>query len=145
MMDYEEAATALEAIVEAVRTVAAEQPNYVYAKPLGSGGCASYAPDERNPCGCLVGAAMRSIDYTEMDANRYEHEAAISMLRSVLRHPQIVMNEDLASPIESVSRCAKALKFMDWAQFENDSGRPWIECVNRADAEVEEAVLEAEG
>lgn len=49
----------LDRLREAVQALAAEHPGRVYARRHGSVASCSYHPDDANPDGCIIGAALR--------------------------------------------------------------------------------------
>ena len=104
--------TEIEEVVWHGRRLAAEQPDFIYQKV---GKYCKYEPDDKNPNGCIVGAAMRAIG------------------RSVdgrLRGAVSVVGHEL--DIEGDRR----LWWLAHAQVAQDAGSTWAESVRCADQEM---------
>lgn len=94
----------LEDVVEQVRAVAAENPDFV-----NSGAC-SYFPHEGAPQGCIVGAACRRLGI------KFEHDGNIAEVR--------------LAPLQGDRG---ALQWLGRVQGLQDDGEAWGYCVERAD------------
>jgi hypothetical protein len=92
-------------VVAAVRAVVAEHPAVVYDR---AGGLCSFWPDERNPLGCLVGAALDRLGLRDR-LDRYWDGCDVATVLDVLG-------------VESVPPEMRWLMQLQWAQ---DAGTVW--------------------
>ena len=111
----------IDKVVAAIRQLAGESPDFVYRKDgveVGDG--CSYFPDDYNPQGCIVGAAMRQCGHTI--AAHYESAVAENMVARILRL-SFEPNEEI-------------LRWITVVQGHQDMGLCWKFAVALADVEV---------
>lgn len=105
-------------LVKAIRDLAAESPDFVYTRqevdPDSLSAPCNYWPDEKNPQGCIVGAAMRKIGHS-LDGIEFRGVAAFTAL------------EDLALFQPSTGL------WVNNVQSWQDKGLTWSEAVKKAD------------
>ena len=108
----------IDKVVAAIRQLAGESPDFVYRK---DGALCSYFPDDYNPQGCIVGAAMRQCGHTI--AAHYENAVAENMVARILRLRYTPKNADV-------------LRWITLVQGYQDQGLCWKFAVALADVEV---------
>jgi len=111
----------LSLVVDAVKRLAASQPEYVYRKnPFESTAACLYRPNKLNPQGCLIGAAFRECG---VNFNKNHEGKSIDVLLGYLDVP--------------VSKETEFLKDAQWAQ---DTGSDWACAVRRGQEGFDEYV-----
>lgn len=108
----------LERIAKTIRAKASESPDFRYSS-LADGVC-HYSPDEDNPEGCIIGAAMRDEGYS-LDGSRYEGNSAWQAVIKRLR----------------LDKGYQSIDWMTTVQERQDSGDTWAEAVEWADEHCE--------
>ncbi len=103
------------ALIAAVRELAAEEPGFIYRFYADDPKLAcSYFPNEKNPKGCIVGAAIRLVA-PDFDLQPWEGQNAGDVVG------------DFATEEQS--------NWFNHVQGEQDAGKPWGEAVRLADVE----------
>jgi hypothetical protein len=111
--------------VNEVRRLAAADPTFIYSKETPNSLC-HYYPDERNPHGCIIGAAARNLlPDNNLDGDIYEERTAAAVLTDLLNLP--------TNPSGDTHR---ALRWLKHAQDSQDTGSSWSEAVSYADGRV---------
>lgn len=113
----------VEDVVRKVRELAEEAPDFVYTKGpthidgIWNGGC-KYAPDEQNPKGCIIGAALSAlgVDTAGGGFDAFEGLGVTALLRRIHLEPS-----------EHQGR------WLERVQGHQDSGNTWGAAVAFAD------------
>lgn len=104
-------------LIAAVRTLAEEHPNRFY--DYGELNNCEYFPNEGNPYGCIIGAAVRNeFGTNELDDPKYSGVPAGTALPSV------------------GSFSSRVLSWADTVQSKQDFGKAWSEAVSFADLQA---------
>jgi hypothetical protein len=101
-----------------VRALAAANPDFVYTDPDSEVGGCSYFPDEMNPQGCIIGAALREhglISDDPSDSEDIDGTGAFVVLHSLLDFPEV------------------SDSWFQLVQSNQDQGASWSEAVRLAD------------
>jgi len=121
----------LNQLVEAIRQVAATEPDFIYDGD-GNDSC-NYAPNASNRCGCIVGEALHLLGVPRERLRALDligHETAIGW-----GCPQVARElGDLVEPAALDS---------DWVQcvqVEQDKGSAWADAVLTADQQCREGL-----
>lgn len=115
-----------ETVLQTLRDVVAEQPEYVYEAPehmqvaTAPANCfyVHTAKDGTETCGCVVGHVLNRLGVPLEEMKRYEGSSAYDMV------------DELINTSES------ALLALDAAQGHQDIGTPWGETLRRVEAGV---------
>ncbi|MFD9205936.1 hypothetical protein ACFVZM_06610 [Streptomyces sioyaensis] len=113
-----------ETVLQTLRDVVAERPEYVYEAPehmrvMTTPASCFYvhtAEDDADTCGCVVGHVLNRLGVPLEEMKRYEGSSAYDMV------------DELINTSES------AILAMDAAQRYQDSGTPWGETLRRVEA-----------
>lgn len=118
----------LNQLVDAVRQVAATEPDYIYDNGDDSSTC-EYTPNDRNRCGCIVGEALRLLGVSRerlraLDLLGYTENVSWGAPRAVDELSDLLTTEALTS------------SWVRLVQEYQDAGSDWSGAVNRADERV---------
>lgn len=114
-------------VLDAVLKIGNANPGFTYTpygvdddgKPIfvepGKGSC-NYLPDERNPQGCIVGAALTSLGLIDPDSFEGEGEKAHVVVRRALSLDEAQDDQDEDDPV---------LATINRIQGYQDAGEPW--------------------
>ncbi len=108
-----------------IRRLAAEQPGFAYRPEQGSVSC-YYFPDERNPCGCIVGGAMRPLGL-DLDDKRFKGLGAESAIRIRFGDLDMPLDDEEDPPVRH------ALSWINHVQSMQDARNTWGVSVADAD------------
>lgn len=110
-----------EDVVQTVRDLAAESPDFVYTPSDDVPGC-SYFPDEHNPQGCIVGAAFHRLGIEIPES--LEGAAPINLFAALVD--------------EEVGFFSERMRWLKDCQSYQDTGATWSAAVGAADRIREE-------
>jgi hypothetical protein len=105
----------LQKLEKAVRKLAKANPDFVYTTAGDTDSCL-YAPDERNPKGCIIGAALAAIGLP----TGFKHEGLPA---------ESVINDLLAPDVFSYEQT----RWFSDVQVAQDEQKPWAAAVAEAD------------
>lgn len=111
-----------EKLVEAVREIAAEYPDTTYIRDKYDQPCA-YTPDERNPMGCIIGAALSRLG-VDVTLYPWKDNGAIEEMLDI-------QGIELSFTTEWLTKIQEL----------QDNGTPWKKAVEEADEALEEGTL----
>ena len=115
----------LKLLVQEVRDIAQELPEYVYNQVPGLGCC--YPPDEGNPHGCIIGYALRRRGCTELEEGDYAGKGSGMFINTALK---------LRAHSAGVDLSPEMLLHVQWlqrVQQAQDRGVSWGVAVSDAD------------
>lgn len=118
----------LKQLIEAIRQVAATEPDFVYSSGGDQRTC-EYTPNDRNRCGCIVGEALVLLGVApkrlhNLDMLGYVDNVTWGAPRTVAELSDLVTAEALTS------------SWVRLVQEYQDNGSDWAGAVNRADERV---------
>lgn len=114
----------------AVRELAKANPDFVYSRGEEENTVASYAPDKRNPQGCIMGAALR-----------VAWDGSVPVIADIMRARE---GEPITYILADLGLVGMAERNDDGAQWflrvqqSQDDGHTWADAIEWADSEVNE-------
>lgn len=117
-----------------VRRIAREDPEHIYEPPPETideygamrGGDCSYLPDDNNPQGCLIGAALRAVGVTPTED--FEGNAANQVIEDILATIEVTIEGRFEDKVE----------WFRLVQSAQDEGTAWGKAVEHADKEKDD-------
>ena len=114
---------------QAVRELAAENPDFIYRSVGFDGGCHYFPTPPANPLGCIIGAAVRRLGHDL--SQECEGEGAEAVLSDIWGS---TFHRSGEAPYELVRRHL-ATNWFGRVQVLQDRGHPWLTAVSTADAD----------
>lgn len=115
-------------IFERLLRKVAENPDFVY-EPLYSGAVCSYIKG-RNCNGCIFGQILQDIGYSTEDLRKIEFKCISNALHI------LGISKALTNAMSTETSDNSYLRFFDKFQSKQDSGVPWLKCLESSIIEL---------